>query len=257
MDLDKASKYSHIGTFFLTAVLVVLTIILVWPFLRPDTAQTPSSDQGGVAVIVMTVLVLTGLLILGGGILNILATRNKQSKPQKNGPSVLQGIDPETHKKVVDKLSECESTVRHWQDEVRRVDVTRIGEKETLEKLWKESEEKANTLEQRFQLAQSKLDEFTTPRGRLKINRARYWAKHPETGEIKDVDVTEILDRLVLDEKLILSEIYQVMFPDPLRHVRKNLTIEFSHGNREFSITMPESTKLTLPFPYDDIPFPG
>lgn len=114
--------------------------------------------------------------------------------------------------------------------------------------------ERVRLLDQKFRAAEEKLEEFTTPRGKLKVNKGRYWVKNPQTGGIEEEDVTEILDRLILDDKLVLNQLYQRIFPDPLRGFRKNLTIDFSHGNREFSITIPESTIITLPFSYADHP---
>jgi len=254
MDLDKASNYSSIGTFILTAAIFILTAILVWPLVRPEAAESSSAPQGGVAMTAISLFALAALFVLVAAVLNIAATRNKRDK--STNPALL-GIDPETHKKTIEKLTTCESEVRHWKDEVRRVGVSYASEKETLEKLWKESEGKANNLEQKLRVTQNKLDEFKTPRGRLKITKATYWIEHPETKEIKEVDVTAVLDSLILDDTLSLNKLYQLIFPEPLKHVKKKLTVDYLHGGRQFSVTVPESTKLVLPFPYDDIPFNG
>ncbi|SRR5712692_4464996 len=93
------------------------------------------------------------------------------------------------------------------------------------------------------------IDEFKTPKGRLRIKKAEYSA--PDKA---GVEVTEILKRLISeDDRLVLGNvIYNDMFPDASKGVRKVLRIDFSHGLEDFSITVPENTKITLPFPYDN-----
>lgn len=250
MDLDKASKYSHIGTFILTAALFVLTAILVWPLVRPDSASAP---QGGDAMTAMSLFVLAALFILIAAILNILATRNKRLKPAPNPPIVQQGIDTETHKKVIDKLNACESLVKHWQAEVGKEQLAHKEQVGIRDKRLGESQGQVGNLEQQLRVAQDKLDQFKTPRYRLKINRAEYTL----LGKV-GLDVTEVLDRMILDDRLVLDVPYNDIFrPDPWKHSLKHLIIDFSHGLKEFSVTVPENTKLTLPFPYDEISLSG
>ena len=93
-----------------------------------------------------------------------------------------------------------------------------------------------------------------TPRRKLTITKGRYWVVDPRTGEVKESDVTETLNNLVLDNQLRLDNLYQFIFEgrDPLSWEKKTLTIDYSHGNRRFSVTVPENTILSLPFAYED-----
>lgn len=152
----------------------------------------------------------------------------------------------DVHKKTLKELDECNSHLKHWKKEVDRVRLDLTGQKDTAEKLWKESEARAGNLEQQLRVAQDKLDGFTVPRGRLRIRKAEYSI----SGKV-GLDVTETLERMILDERLDLDVLYNDIFrPDPWKHIPKQLTIEFTHGLKEFSVTVPENTKITLPFPY-------
>jgi len=150
------------------------------------------------------------------------------------------------HKKALKQLDECSSHLNHWKKEVDRVQLSFDGQKATIENAWKDSESRVSNLEQKLRVAQDKLDEFKSPRLRLKIKRAEYHM----LGKV-GLDVTHVLDQMVLDERLVLNVPYDEIFrPDPQPHVWKHLTIEFFHGIREFSVTVPQNAEITLPFPY-------
>lgn len=149
-------------------------------------------------------------------------------------------------KKTLKELDECNSHLNHWKKEVDRVRISFDGQKETIEKAWKESESRVSNLEQQLRVAQDKVDGLTVPRGRLRIRKAEYSIP----GKV-GLDVTETLERMILDERLDLDVLYNDIFrPDPWKRIPKQLTIEFTHGLKEFSVTVLENTRITLPFPY-------
>jgi hypothetical protein len=220
----------------MTATAMASAAVIIWLALR-GSPHSPwfYAAAGALCSALVNVLALAGLV-------SWRIWKNKTS-PRANES---QGVDLQADKQTVDKLNECESMVRHWKDEVRKVRLHDEGQIKIRDDQLSERGGKIAELEQKLRVAKDKLDEFTTPRGRLKIKRAEYHM----LGKV-GIDVTEILDQMVLDEKLVLSVLYNDLFrPDPQRGVPKHLTIEFSHGIREFSVTVPENTKLTLPFPY-------
>ena len=160
-------------------------------------------------------------------------------------------------KRTLEKLDECVSLKKHWEGEVERVQNDYQEQLRSRDNQSAIQGAKIAELAQALNTSETKLADLAVPRGRLKIIKGRYRAVHPETNEMKEADVTDILDSRVLDERLVLNELYQTIFPEPMRHVRKSLTIDYLHNGRPFSVTVIESTKIALPFPYEDIPFPA
>jgi len=184
---------------------------------------------------------LLNILILAG-LVSLRIWRGKSVVPIAE----VNGIDPKTHEQVVSKLGECESMVRHWQAEVGRMKTQSDEQIRIRDGQVNERGGKIGNLEQQLRVVQDKLDEFKSPRLRLKIKHAEYHM----LGKV-GLDVTDVLDQMVLDERLVLSVPYDEIFrPDPQPHVHKHLTINFSHGIKEFSVTVPQNARLTLPFPY-------
>lgn len=153
------------------------------------------------------------------------------------------------HEATREKLGKCESLRRLEAGEVDRVRKDYQGQLDLAREHTGESNARVSELEQQLRVVSDKLDDFTTPPGSsLKIKRGEYHLP----GQV-GVDVGETLDRMIWENRLVLNRLYRTLFPDPKRGARKHLTIEFSHGTREFSVTVPEDTKLTLPFPYSDL----
>jgi hypothetical protein len=101
-------------------------------------------------------------------------------------------------------------------------------------------------------MAQDNLDQYSVPRGRLRIQNAEY--SIPGNAGL---DVKEKLESMILDDKLVLGAVpyNYIFYPDPFPGSPKQLQIDFSHGLGNFSVTVPENTKITLPFPYDIFKF--
>ena len=191
--------------------------------------------------------ILIVAVLLGAALhfVSAFISRGKKAKVQ-NAPS-----ENGERQELVNKLNQAESSVRHWEDEVRNVQLQSDGQIKIRDDQLSERGSKIADLEQKLRVAQNNLDGFTHPRGRLKLKLAKYHLP----GKVQfGLDVLEMLDRMVLDEKLELDRGYNEIFRiDPYPGVPKFLTIEFSHGLREFSVTIPENTKLTLPLPYGEV----
>ena len=155
-------------------------------------------------------------------------------------------IDLEAYKDAIKKLNECESMVRHWKDEVRKVQLASSEQIRIRDEQLGERGGKIANLEQQLRVAQAKADECSTPRGHVEITHAEY----KPLGQ-QGVGVTGQLRRLLLDERLTLNVPYnQIFYPDPFPGVPKELLIRYSHGLTDFAITVPEDTRITLPVPY-------
>ncbi len=92
---------------------------------------------------------------------------------------------------------------------------------------------------------------LVAPKGQLKIKRGWYHVPNKDLG----IDVTQLLESMISDGNLRLGEKpYRLTFrPDPKVGTPKNLTVDYLHGAKEFSVTVPEDTQLTLPLPYAEL----
>lgn len=181
--------------------------------------------------------------------MSLWARTERESDLEAQPHGKIEGIDPARHKETVDKLNECEGLRRLEAGEVDKVKQHYEGQVEIAREQSAKSNARVSELEQQLRVSEDKLDDFKTPRGRLKIKHAEY-----HMLDKVGLDVTETLEQMILDDKLMLNAPYQTLFfPDPMRGVRKHLTIRFSHGLKEFVVMVPEDTKLTVPFPYGEI----
>src|SRR5690349_1870956 len=249
----------------------IVTGMVVWVLTKLETVSNWSAGSK-IALIVGVAVVLTFLLHT----LPILFRRRNTPDQLPSAPVVsesarlielrddldamgrdrdIKQTDLETcrgeYKQAVEDLAKCESLRRLEAGEVERVTSHYQEQVRLREQQIAVAAGKVEELEQRLRVAQATLDELAVPRGRLKIVKGRYWAVHPETNHMAEKDVTDVLDSRVVDERLTLTELYQVIFPEPMKHVKKKLTIDYLHNGRPFSITVVESTKITLPIPYD------
>jgi hypothetical protein len=238
--LAKLSHWSQILSF----------ILALWLVVRPARSWGTAFDRSNMDYLIPTALVLS--LILAGALhfAAVIVGRRPRVNESPSGALDKSGVvDIEVYNETLNELIKRESELKHWKGEAEREKKFRTEQVEVRDQRITEHGSTVTNLEQKLRVAQDKLEGFTSPRGRLKIKRGEYHM----LGKV-GLDVTEKLDQMILDDRLILAVRYNdVFFPDPMRGVRKHLTIDFSHGTREFSVTVPEDTKLTLPFPYADL----
>jgi hypothetical protein len=164
------------------------------------------------------------------------------------------------------KLQECERTLnnlngqlyraeKHVRDaevqlSARNSDVDRVNEK-----LWQEQQQSAR-LRGDIDDLQAKLQDLSVPTGQMQLIDGLYFAPGYEADGL---DVLKILQSDIDnrgDGKLWLGadELYQQHFrPDPKPHTPKLLRVGYLHRGRQFSVTVPEDTRMVLPLPYNVI----
>lgn len=123
------------------------------------------------------------------------------------------------------------------------------------EELWREQQQ-TESLRANINSLKATLNTFSVPSGQLQLIDALYFVPgHESTG----LDVLTILQSDMDnrgDGKLWLGadELYQQHFrPDPEPRTPKVLRITYLHRGKQFSVTVPEDTRLVLPLPYNII----
>lgn len=232
------------ATLFITAGMHLIAAIINW---RQSGARARDNPQGVDQLSPAPVVSESARLIELRDDLD--AMRRERDTTQANLETCLA-----EQKQTLKKLDECESNLRHWKDEVRRVKVSCDSEKQTLHDLWVKSQADANNLQQKLDVVNAKLDDLRIPSGQIQLEEAWYFVPGEEANRLNvraelQSDIDNRSDGTLW---LGLDQLYQEQFrPDPHDGVEKVLQITYLHRSNRFSITVRENTRIRLPLPYN------